>query len=65
MNFEVRVVSEPTFENYVKALTRIGSVDPARQAKALAAAGMKPYATTTYPLTSARNARKATERPGS
>ena len=65
MNFEVRVVTQSTFQKYVSALTRIGSVDPNRQAKALAAAGMKPYATTTYPLTSARNARKASERPGS
>jgi cytochrome c oxidase subunit 2 len=65
MNFEVRVVSELTFENYLKALQRIGSSDPARQAKALAAANMQPYATSTYPLTSARNQRKAAERPRS
>jgi cytochrome c oxidase subunit 2 len=65
MNFEVRVVSESKFEKYMAALLRIGSTDPARQAKALVAAGMKPYATTTYPLTTARNDRKATQRPGS
>ncbi|MFN2560180.1 MAG: cytochrome c oxidase subunit II [Jatrophihabitans sp.] len=65
MNFEVRVVSESTFENYLNALQRIGSSDPARQAKALAAAGLKPYATSTYPLTTARNQRKAAEPPRS
>jgi cytochrome c oxidase subunit 2 len=64
MNFEVRVVSEGTFEKYVKALGSIGSGDPDRQSKALRAAGMNPYATTTYPLTSARDARKAAEKPG-
>jgi cytochrome c oxidase subunit 2 len=64
MNFEVRVVTENTFESYLTALGRIPSGDPSRQAKALAAAGMKPYATTTYPLTSARNTRQAAERPG-
>jgi cytochrome c oxidase subunit 2 len=64
MNFEVRVVSEPTFEAYMNALGRISSADPARQAKALAAANMKPQATTTYPLTSVRNTRKAAQKPG-
>ena len=38
MNFEVRVVSEATFENYVKALASIPYDDPQRQAKALRAA---------------------------
>jgi cytochrome c oxidase subunit 2 len=64
MNFEVRVVSEQTFESYVAALEKIGSSDPNRQAKALAQAGMKPYATTTYPLESDRNARHAAHRSG-
>ena len=64
MNFEVRVVSEPTFEKYVQELAAIGPDDPARQAKALAAAGMKPCATTTYPLDPDRTARSAAQRPG-
>jgi cytochrome c oxidase subunit II len=64
MNFEVRVVTEDTFENYVKVLQQIGPTDPNRQAKALRAAGMAPYATTTYPLESDRNARHAAHRPG-
>ena len=64
MNFEVRVVSESTFENYLGALAKISSGDPSRQAKALAAAGMKPYATTTYPLDSSRTSRKASQRQG-
>jgi cytochrome c oxidase subunit II len=64
MNFEVRVVTEPTFESYLNHLQAVPSDDPARQAKALAAAGMSPYATTTYPLDSDRTARKAAQRPG-
>jgi cytochrome c oxidase subunit 2 len=63
MNFEVRVVSEQQFEDYVKALAGIPAGDPQRQAKALNIAHMTPYATTTYPLDSARNARKPAERP--
>jgi cytochrome c oxidase subunit 2 len=54
MNFEVRVVEWDTFQSYIEALERIGSADPQRQAKALRAAGMDPYATTTYPLESDR-----------
>jgi cytochrome c oxidase subunit 2 len=64
MNFEVRVVPEQTFENYLAALKRIGPDDPLRQAKALRAAGMPAYATTTYPLESSRTARHAAHRPG-
>jgi cytochrome c oxidase subunit 2 len=64
MNFEVRVVSEKTFEDYLAALKRIGPADPTRQAKALAAAGMAPYATTTYPFDTSRTARRATPKPG-
>jgi cytochrome c oxidase subunit 2 len=63
MNFEVRVVPEQTFENYLHALATIPSSDPQRQAKALLQAHMQPYATTTYPLTSERNARKAAQKP--
>ncbi len=66
MNFEVRVVTEQTFEKYLDALTRIGPADPNRQAKALAQAQPEkdPYATTTYPLDSDRNARHAAHRSG-
>jgi cytochrome c oxidase subunit 2 len=65
MNFEVRVVTETTFEKYMTALTQIGPADPNRQAKALAQAGMEhPYATTTYPLESDRNARHEAHRSG-
>jgi cytochrome c oxidase subunit 2 len=63
MNFEVRVVSESTFEKYLSALEQIGPDDPARQAKALAQAGMKAYATTTYPLESSRTAGHAAQKP--
>jgi cytochrome c oxidase subunit 2 len=64
MNFEVRVVTQATFEKYLDALASIPSGDPQRQAKALRLAGMPAYAVTTYPLTSERDARKAAERPG-
>jgi cytochrome c oxidase subunit 2 len=64
MNFEVRVVPEDTFEQYLAALTRIGPADPGRQAKALTAAGMQPYATTTYPFDPNRTARRASQKPG-
>jgi cytochrome c oxidase subunit 2 len=64
MNFEVRVVPEDTFEKYLAALKQIGPTDPERQAKALRAAGMTPYATTTYPLESDRTARHAAHRSG-
>jgi cytochrome c oxidase subunit 2 len=63
MNFEVRVVSEQQFEDYVKALAAIPYDDPQRQAKALRNAHMSPYATTTYPLNSERNARKPAQKP--
>jgi cytochrome c oxidase subunit 2 len=64
MNFEVRVVKNATFMSYLAALKQIGPNDPARQAKALAQAGMRPYATTTYPLDTDRAARKASQKPG-
>ena len=35
MNFEVRVVAQQTFANYLAALKKIGPTDPDRQAKAL------------------------------
>jgi cytochrome c oxidase subunit II len=67
MNFEVRVVDETTFENYVKALISIPPDDPdyaSRQSKALQAAGMKPYATTTYPFNPDRSARQESKKSG-
>jgi len=54
MNFEVRVVSKTTFLKYLSALQKLGPDDPARQHEALAAAGMAPYATTTYPFDTRR-----------
>ena len=63
MNFEVRVVSEQTFEDYLKALGSLPSSEPQRQAKALRAAGMPAYATTTFPLQSDRTARRAAQKP--
>jgi cytochrome c oxidase subunit 2 len=64
MNFEVRVVPMSTFTAYLTALQKIGPDDPARQSKALAAAKMPAYATTTYPLTTDRNARAASQKQG-
>ena len=64
MNFEVRVVSEQTFERYLGALANIASGDPERQAKALRAAGMPAYATTTHPFITDRAARHATPKSG-
>ncbi|WP_375474974.1 cytochrome c oxidase subunit II [uncultured Jatrophihabitans sp.] len=63
MNFEVRVVSEPTFEKYLTALQKIGPTAPNRQSRALTAAGMAPYATTTYPLQSSLTTRSQSLRP--
>jgi cytochrome c oxidase subunit 2 len=54
MNFEVRVVPEQKFQAYLAALKRLGPSDPDRQAKALAAAHMVPYAVTTYPFNTNR-----------
>jgi cytochrome c oxidase subunit 2 len=64
MNFEVRVVSEQTFESYLNALAAISPADPTRQAKALAQAGMAPYATTTHPFITDRAARQASHNTG-
>jgi cytochrome c oxidase subunit 2 len=64
MNFEVRVVSENQFESYLNALANISSGDPDRQAKALRAAGMTAYATTTHPFITDRAARRATDKTG-
>jgi cytochrome c oxidase subunit 2 len=54
MNFEVRVVPDDVFLKYLAALTQLGPNDPARQSKALAMAGMAPYATTTHPFNTSR-----------
>jgi cytochrome c oxidase subunit 2 len=64
MNFEVRVVSPQTFTRYLAALKQIGPDDPSRQAKALVQAGMKPFATTTYPFNTDRKLRHASHRQG-
>jgi cytochrome c oxidase subunit II len=64
MNFEVRVVSPQTFTRYLAALKQLGPDDPSRQAKALVRAGMKPFATTTYPFNTNRKARQASHRQG-
>jgi cytochrome c oxidase subunit 2 len=62
MNFEVRVVSPTVFANYLAALKKIGSDDPARQSKALIAAKVPggAYATTTHPFETDRDAKAAT-----
>jgi cytochrome c oxidase subunit II len=62
MNFEVRIVTEQKFQAYLAALKRLGPTDPNRQAQALAAAHMVPYAVTTYPFDTSRTARAASER---
>jgi cytochrome c oxidase subunit 2 len=56
MNFEVRVVQPAVFVDYINQLTKIGPNDPARQSKALQAAGMAPMATTTHPFNTDRTA---------
>ena len=67
MNFEVRVVQPDVYAKYMAALTAIGPDDPARQVKALTAANVPggPEATTTYPFTTDRTVRSASERNGS
>ena len=67
MNFEVRVVQPDVYVRYLAALAAIGPDDPARQVKALTAANVPggPVATTTYPFTTDRTVRSASERNGS
>jgi cytochrome c oxidase subunit II len=68
MNFEVRVVSQQTFQTYLTALAKYTPTSPgyaARQSLALAAAGMAPYATTTYPFNTDRSDRSASKNTGS
>jgi cytochrome c oxidase subunit 2 len=62
MNFEVRIVDPAVFTKYLGELKKIGPTNPARQSLALSAAGMKPFATTTYPFDTDRTTRKASER---
>jgi cytochrome c oxidase subunit 2 len=64
MNFEVRVVEPSVFTKYLQELDKAGETNPARQSQALKAAGMAPYATTTYPFDTDRTKRGATQRPG-
>jgi len=61
MNFEVRVVSPQTYQNYLAALKQIGPDDPNRQSKALAEASVAggAYATTTHPFDTDRTKRSA------
>ncbi|MCW2523715.1 MAG: cytochrome c oxidase subunit [Frankiales bacterium] len=59
MNFEVRVVSQPDYVKYLAALKSIGSVDSARQSKALTAIGGSPCATTTHPFNTNRQLESA------
>jgi cytochrome c oxidase subunit 2 len=63
MNFEVRVVSESDYENYLAKLAAIPSTDSARQREALTAIGQDPCATTTHPFNTDRLARSASEAP--
>lgn len=64
MNFEVRVVSARVFTNYLDALRKVGPDNPSRQSIALTAAGMTPRATTTYPFSTDRTARSASQKSG-
>ncbi|MCU1657647.1 MAG: cytochrome c oxidase subunit 2 [Pseudonocardiales bacterium] len=65
MNFEVRIVTADTFQKYIQALIQIGPNDPARQSKALTAAGLSPFATTTHPFNTDRSAgAPSTKAPG-
>ncbi len=65
MNFEVRVVEPAVFTKYLAALNTAGESNPARQSVALQAAGMAPYATTTYPFNTNRTSRHASHQNGS
>lgn len=63
MNFEVRVVEPAVFTKYLDELRKVGPDDPNKQAIALKAAGMEPYATTTYPFNTDRTTRHASHEP--
>jgi cytochrome c oxidase subunit 2 len=62
MNFEVRVVPNDDYRRYLDELARLGNADTDRQAKALAAIGQPPRATTTYPFDTSRVDRAPSER---
>lgn len=59
MNFEVRVVPGDVYQRYLQELAKLGPADPNRQAKALTAVGLAPYATTTHPFNTSREYRQA------
>ena len=59
------MVEPDVFQKYLTALNTVGEDNPARQSIALKAAGMAPYATTTYPFNTDRTARSASEKDGS
>ena len=61
MNFEMRVVTDSDYQRYLDALARFGNADLDRQAKALAAIGQPPQATTTYPFETDRELRGPSE----
>jgi cytochrome c oxidase subunit 2 len=61
MNFEMRVVTDSEYQRYLDALARFGNDDLDRQAKALAAIGQPPRATTTYPFETDRKQRAPSE----
>jgi cytochrome c oxidase subunit 2 len=63
MNFEVRVVSDDDYANYLTNLAAIPSGDPARQSKALKSIGQDPCATTTHPFNTDRLSRGASSAP--
>jgi cytochrome c oxidase subunit 2 len=62
MNFEVRVVTADNYAKYLATLASLKSGDPAKQRKALQAIGEAPCATTTYPFSTERAKRSASER---
>ncbi len=61
MNFEVRVVSDDKYRQYLQALARLGNADPGRQSKALVEIGQPGQATTTYPFNTNRVDRAPSE----
>jgi cytochrome c oxidase subunit 2 len=64
MNFEVRVVSDNQYHQYLDALARFGNADPDRQSKALQAIGQPGLATTTHPFDTDRTLRAPSEQTG-
>ncbi len=64
MNFEVRVVEPPKFQEYVAQLAALGPDDAARQSTALRALDGHPCATTTHPFNTDRAVRAASQETG-